>query len=106
MVSSLGRTASDTPVRDGGGRKRSISKERALICARKSRVNETSLVDVVQDRGTSRSRAASPGQVARGSSGEEARGSSSSETEDGSENVSVSLGQMLHQIKLGLVSGK
>ncbi len=64
MVSSLGRTASDTPVRDGSERKRSISKERALICARKSRVDETSLVDVAQDSGTSRSRAASPGGMA------------------------------------------
>ncbi len=67
MVSSLSRTASDTPVRDGGERKRSISRERALICARKSRADETSLVDVAQDSSAGRTRAVSPGGVARGS---------------------------------------
>jgi hypothetical protein len=67
MVSSLGRTASDTPVRDGGERKRSISRERALICSRKSRADEISLVDVAQDSSASRSRAVSPEGVARGS---------------------------------------
>jgi hypothetical protein len=46
MMSSLGRTASDTPVRDGGERKRSDSGEQMLICARKSRADEVGLADV------------------------------------------------------------
>jgi hypothetical protein len=41
MVSSLGRTASATPVREGGERKKSISREPALVYARKSRIEET-----------------------------------------------------------------
>jgi hypothetical protein len=68
MVSSLGRTTSATPVRDGGGRKKSISRERALIYARKSRVEETSSMDVARDRSPSGTRAGSPGGVARGNS--------------------------------------
>ncbi len=68
MVSSLGRTASATPVRDGGERKKSISSERALIYARKSRAEETSLVDVARDSSASGTRAVSPGGMARGNS--------------------------------------
>jgi hypothetical protein len=68
MVSSLGRTTSATPVRDGGERKKSISRERALIYARKSRVEETSSVDVARDSSASGTRAASPGGMARGNS--------------------------------------
>jgi hypothetical protein len=67
MVSSLGRTASDTPVRDGGERKKSTSREQALIYARKSRAEETGLVDVARDSSASRTRAVSPGGIARGS---------------------------------------
>jgi hypothetical protein len=56
MVSSLGRTASDTPVRDGGERKRSDSGEQMLICARKSRADEVGLADVAQGSGATKSR--------------------------------------------------
>jgi hypothetical protein len=67
MVSSLGRTASDTPVRDGGERKRSDFGEQILICARKSRADEVGLAEVGQGSGAAKSRAASPAGVARGS---------------------------------------
>ncbi len=76
MVSSLGRTASDTPVRDGGERKRSVSRERALICARKSRADEVSLADEAQDSSASKSRAVSPEGVARGSGTSRSRAAS------------------------------
>ncbi len=76
MVSSLGRTASDTPVRDGGERKRSVSRERALICARKSRADEVSLADEAQDSSASKSRAVSPDGVARGSGTSRSRAAS------------------------------
>jgi hypothetical protein len=66
LVSSLGRTTSTTPVRDGGEKKKSISRERALIYARKSRVEETSSVDMARDSSASRTRAVSPGEIARG----------------------------------------
>ncbi len=59
MMSSVGRAASDTPVRDGGWKK-SISREPALIYARKSRAEE--------DSSASGTRAASPGNVTRDSS--------------------------------------
>jgi hypothetical protein len=68
MVSSLGRTTRATPVRDGGERKKSISREPALICARKSRIEETSSKDRAPDSGASGTRAASPEGMARGNS--------------------------------------
>ncbi len=73
MVSSLGRTASDTPVRDCGERKRSDSGEQMLICARKSRADEVGLADVAQGSGAAKSRAASPAVVARGSGASKSR---------------------------------
>jgi hypothetical protein len=68
MVSSLGRTTSATPVRDGGERKKSISREPALIYARKSRIEETSSKDMARESSASGTRAASPKGMARGSS--------------------------------------
>jgi hypothetical protein len=68
MVSSLGRTTSATPVRDGSERKKSISREPALIYARKSRIEETSSKDMARDSSASGTRAASPKDMARGSS--------------------------------------
>ena len=42
MTSSLGRTASDTPVRDDGEGKSSDSGGQMLVCARKSRPAKSS----------------------------------------------------------------
>ena len=64
MMSSLGRTASDTPVRDGGERKSSDSGEQMLICVRKSRADEVGPPGVAQGSGATKSRAASPAGVA------------------------------------------
>ncbi len=66
----------DTPVRDGGERKRSVSRERALICARKSRADEVSLADVAQDSSASKSHAVSPEGVVRGSGTSRSRAAS------------------------------
>ncbi len=68
MMSSVGRAASAKPVRDGGGKKKSISRETALVYARKSRIEETSPKVIARDSSASGTRAASPGDVARDSS--------------------------------------
>jgi hypothetical protein len=68
MVSSVGGAASATPVREGGGRKKSISREPALPYARKSRVEETSPKGMARDISTSGTRTVSPKGMARDSS--------------------------------------
>jgi hypothetical protein len=73
MLSSARGAASDTPVRDGG-RKKSISREPALIYAKKSKAGGESRASgaraaspgkVAQDSSASGTRAASPGNVAQ-----------------------------------------
>ncbi len=76
MMSSLDRTASNTPVRDGGERKKSVSKARTLICARKSKADKVGPADVAQGSGAARSRAASPARVARDTGASRSRATS------------------------------
>ncbi len=67
-MSSLDRTASSTPARDGSERKKSVSKAWTLICAKKSKADEVGPAEVAQGSGAARSCAASAARVARDSS--------------------------------------